>query len=139
MNGDVALVDGDAEAAEDCADGAAISVRAADAAQRGGVDDDAKIGVGNVGIVVGEGFPEWKRGVSGAAVEGVVVAEGTGEKKRFLGGVNGVHWRWKRRRLSWSFWFVEEKGGFFFSLNDQRWLIWRGKEALDSFGEKGMK
>ncbi|KAL0928995.1 hypothetical protein M5K25_000934 [Dendrobium thyrsiflorum] len=117
VNGDVPLVHGDAEATEDGTDGAAVSVRAADAAQRRGVDDDANIGVGNVGVVIGEGFPEWKRGVSGAAVEGVVVAEGTGEEKRFLGGVDGVHWRWKRRRLSWSSGFVEEKGGL---------LIWNG-------------
>lgn len=44
VNGDVALVDGDAEATEDGADGAAVGVRAADAAERGGVNHDAEIG-----------------------------------------------------------------------------------------------
>lgn len=56
----IPLVDGDAEAAEDCADGAAVLVRPADAAERSGVEDDAGIGCGggDDGIVAGEVLQE---------------------------------------------------------------------------------
>ncbi|KAK8964284.1 hypothetical protein KSP40_PGU009110 [Platanthera guangdongensis] len=57
VHGDVPLVNGDAEAAEDGANSAAVRVRPADAAKGGGVDDDSRIGPGNIGAVVGGVLP----------------------------------------------------------------------------------
>ncbi|PKA52442.1 hypothetical protein AXF42_Ash020403 [Apostasia shenzhenica] len=86
VHGDVPLVDGDAEAAEDGADGAAVLVRAPDAAEGGGVDNDAGIGRREFWFVVGEILPEETGRVAGAAVGGVVVGEGSREKKGLLRG-----------------------------------------------------
>lgn len=78
VHGDVPLVDGDAEAAEDCADGATVGVRTTDAAERGGVDDDGRIAGDDVGVIVGGVLPEGAVAVAGSAVGGVVEGEGSG-------------------------------------------------------------
>lgn len=46
VHGEISLVDGDAEAAEDGSDGSAVVVGPADDAERGGVEDDTVVGAG---------------------------------------------------------------------------------------------
>lgn len=82
VHGYVALVDGDAEAAEDGADGGAVLVRTADGADGRGVEDGAEDGGGALGVIGDEVGPEVLH--REAALVVVVVGEGAGEELGFL-------------------------------------------------------
>lgn len=84
VQGHVALVDGDAKAAEDGADGAAIVEGATDATERGTVEDDLGALVRAVG---GEAARGGLRDRGTARV--VMVGEGSEEGEGFLGGGGG--------------------------------------------------
>lgn len=75
VHGHIPLVDGDTEAFQDGANGAAVLVGAADAAQRGRVEDDARA----LGGFLRDGFPE------GFGRVAMMESEGSGEMEGFLG------------------------------------------------------
>ncbi|URE07712.1 hypothetical protein MUK42_19331 [Musa troglodytarum] len=76
VHGEVALVDGDAEAAEDGADGAAVLEGAADDAEGGEVEDDAAAAAAGVAVRIGDGGAKGAEGGGGKAGTVEDAAEG---------------------------------------------------------------